>query len=201
MAAITTASIGVLGAGYQAYQGSQDAKSAKNAINNYKRQELNNAAEGMQVSTLGADRQREDQSRLASTQISALQGAGARGLVGGLGRVEAAGQAVSQSIAANLDSQQKDIDQLRYQDEQNIRTMRETREQQDLAALSSQYNAGKQQMWDGIGGMAQAGMSGAAALGGGVGTPGNAKGAAGFNPGKTNFDSSLNFKPTTTYFR
>lgn len=201
MAAITTTTIGVLGAGYQAYKGAQDAKSAKNDINNYKRQVLTNAAEGMQVSTLGAQIQREDQSRLASSQISALKGAGTRGLIGGLGRVEAGGQAVSQGIAAGLDEKREKIDQLYYQDEQNIRTMQETREQQDLAALSSQYNAGNQMMWNGIGGMAQAGMSGATALGGGVGTPGNLKGAAGFNPGKTNFGSDLNFKPTTPYFR
>ncbi len=191
MAAITTASIGILGAGYQAYKGSQDARDAKRDINKYKRQELTNAAEGMQVSTLGADRQREDQSRLASSQISALQGGGTRLVIGGLGRVEAGGQAVSQSIAAGLDEKQENIDQLYYQDKQNIRTMQETREQQDLAALSSQYNAGKQQMWDGIGGMAQAGMSGAGALSGGVGTPGNTQGAAGFRPGNTNMPKGI----------
>ena len=200
MAAITTASIGVLGAGYQAYKGSQDARDAKRAINNYKRQDLTNVADNLQVSTLGADLQREEQARLAATQVSALQGSGSRGVIGGLGRVEAGNQQMNRQIGAELDTQQKQIDQMRSQDEANIRTMQEQREQQDLAGLSSQYNAANQMMWEGIGGIAQSGMSMASSFGTGVGTAGNKKGAAGFNPGKTNFGSDINFKPNTPYF-
>lgn len=200
MAAITTASIGVLGAGYQAYKGSQDARDAKRAINNYKRQDLTNVADNLQVSTLGADLQREEQARLAATQVSALQGSGSRGVIGGLGRVEAGNQQMNRQIGAELDTQQKQIDQMRSQDEANIRTMQEQREQQDLAGLSSQYNAANQMMWEGIGGIAQSGMSMAGSFGTGIGTPGNKKGAAGFNPGKTNFGSGINFKPNTPYF-
>lgn len=201
MAAITTASIGVLGSGYQAYKGAQDAKAAKDAINNYNRQELTNVAEGLQVSTLGADLQREEQARLAATQVDALQGAGARGVLGGLGRVEAGNQEMNRQIGAELDTQQRQIDQIRAQDQASIRSMQESREQQDLAALSSQYNAGNQMMWDGIGGIAQTGISLAGSFGGGIGTPGNKLGAAGFNPAKPNLDGNINFKPTTPYFR
>lgn len=165
MAAITTTAIGVLGAGYQIYKGEKDARDAKNALDNYQRQEFNNVAEGMQVSTLGADLQKEEQARLAYSQVDALQGMGARGVIGGLGRVEAGNQMVSRQIAADLDAQQKQIDQIRSQDKAAIRGMQEQREMQDIAGLSSQYNAGNQMMWQGIGGVAQSAMAGLGALG------------------------------------
>jgi hypothetical protein len=168
MAAATTiamAGVGLLGSGYQAIKGAKDAKDAKRALENYDRQELSNIAEGLQVSTLGADLQREEQARLAATQVGTLQGAGARGVIGGLGRVEAGSQQMNRQIGAELDAQQKEIDRMRAQDEANIRGMQEQREQQDIAALSSQYNAGNQMMFQGIGGMAQSGMAGLSALG------------------------------------
>lgn len=163
MAAGTTiamAGVGLLGSGYQAIKGAKDAKDAKNALENYQRQELSNIAEGLQVSTLGADLQREEQARLAQSQVDALSGAGARGVLGGLGRVEAGNQMTSRQIAADLDMQQRQIDQMRAQDEANIRSMQEQREMQDIAGLSSQYNAGNQMMWQGIGGVAQSTMAG-----------------------------------------
>lgn len=156
---IAMAGVGLLGSGYQAIKGAKDAKDARNALNNYQRQEFNNIAEGLQVSTLGADLQKEEQARLAATQVGALQGAGVRGLLGGLGRVEAGNQMLNRQIGAELDAQQKQIDQMYAQDEANIRNMQEQREMQDISGLSSQYNAGNQQMWQGIGGIAQTGIS------------------------------------------
>jgi hypothetical protein len=157
---IAMAGVGLLGSGYQAIKGAKDARDAKNALDNYQRQEFNNIAEGMQVSTLGADLQREEQARLAATQVGALQGAGVRGVLGGLGRVEAGNQMLNRQIGAELDAQQKQIDQMYAQDEANIRNMQEQREMQDISGLSSQYNAGNQQMMQGIGGMAQSTISG-----------------------------------------
>jgi len=167
---MASAAAGALGAGvgiYQTIQGAKQARDAKNALENYQRQELSNVAEGMQVSTLGSDIQKEEQARLASAQIDALQGAGARGIIGGLGRVEAGNQAVNRQIGADLDMQQKQIDQVRAQDEARIRDMQENREQADISALSSQYNTGQQNMMSGLGnaiagtGQAITGFSGA----------------------------------------
>ena len=160
------AATGALASGIQAISGAKQRRDAKNALENYQRQELENVAEGLQVSTLGSDLQREEQARLAASQVGALQGAGARGLLGGLGRVEAGNQMMNREIAANLDAQQKQIDQMYAQDQANIRGMQEQREVGDIAGLSSQYNAGNAMMWQGIGGIAQSGM---AALSGGVG--------------------------------
>ena len=170
MGAMTAiAGIGALAGGIQAISGAKQRRDAQQALEDYQRQELTNVAEGLQVSTLGADLQREEQARLASTQVGALQGAGVRGLIGGLGRVEAGNQMVNREIAAGLDMQQKQIDQMRAQDEASIRGMQEQREVSDIAGLSSQYNAGNAMMWQGIGGIAQSGMS---ALSAGIGAGG-----------------------------
>jgi hypothetical protein len=162
-----------LASGIQAISGAKQRRDAKNALENYERQNLENIAEGLQVSTLGSDLQREEQARLAASQVGALQGAGVRGLVGGLGRVEAGNQMTNREIGANLDAQQKQIDQMYAQDQANIRGMQEQREVGDISALSSQYNAGNAMMWQGIGGIAQSGMSAlSGGLGGGAGTEG-----------------------------
>jgi len=150
---------------YQTIKGSKEKRNAESALENYERQQLENVQKDRTVSTLGADLQKEEQARLASTQVGALQSGGVRGIVGGLGRVEAGNQAVNKAISADLDAQQKQIDQMYAQDQSNIRSMQEQREQQDIQGLSSQYNAGNQMMWQGIGGLAQTGISGLGALG------------------------------------
>lgn len=198
---IAMAGVGLLGSGYQAIKGAKDAKDARNALNNYQRQEFNNVAEGMQVSTLGADLQREEQARLAATQVGALQGAGVRGVLGGLGRVEAGTQAMNRGISAALDEQQKQIDQMYAQDEANIRNMQEQREMQDISGLSSQYNAGNQQMWQGIGGIAQTGISGLGALGkSNTLEVGGTAYANKFKNMGNNIPSGINYTPTTPLF-
>jgi hypothetical protein len=196
-AATAMVGIGLLGSGYQAIKGAQDARDAKNALNNYERQELSNVTEGLQVSTLGSDLQREESARLAATQVGALQGVGARGVVGGLGRVEAGTQQLNRQIGAELDAQQKQIDQMYAQDQANIRGMQEQREQQDISGLSSQYNAGNQMMWQGIGGIAQTSMAGLGALG----KASDATKAAGtFNGVNKTFDPSV-YTPKSIYFQ
>ena len=135
---------------YNTIQGAKQASDAEDALNKYKRQELENVAEGLQVSTMGADVQREEQARLASGQIGAAREAGTRGMIGSLGRIEAGNQRVNQQIGADLDAQQKQIDQMYAQDQANVRNMQENREIGDISALSSQYNAGKQGQVEGL---------------------------------------------------
>lgn len=149
-----SAAAGALGAGmglYQTIQGAKQARDAKNALENYQRQELTNTAEGLQVSTLGSDIQREEQARLSATQIDAASGGGSRGLATSLGRIEAGNQRVNREIGADLDRQQKDIDMLRAEDEKRIQSMTEQRQNADISALSSQYNAGEQMKYSGLG--------------------------------------------------
>lgn len=164
---IATAGLGI----YQTISAAKQQADAKKALNNYKRQELSNVADGLSVSTLGADLQREEQARLASTQTSALSEAGSRAILGGAGRVEAGNQNVNAKISADLDAQQKEIDMLRARDEANMRNIQENREVSDISALSSQYNAGQQNKFQGLGNIVQ-----------GTGTVMNTTDFGGFTP-------------------
>ena len=116
---------------------------------------LTNVADGLQVSTRSADLQKEQQAQLAATQIGALQDGGTRALLGGIGRVSANSNAVNAEIGAGLDQQQKEIDQIGAQDNANIRSMKEQRAANKLAALSSQYNAASQNQAQAVGNIVQ----------------------------------------------
>jgi len=201
---MATAAIGTGLSIYQTIQAAKEKDAAKRALDNYERQQLDNVYKDVTVSTLGADRQREEQSRLAASQVQALQGAGTRGLVGGLGRVEVGNQNVNQQIAADLDQQQKQIDFATAGDQARIRGMQEERENADIAALSSQYMAGKQDENTGMGntlmgvgmlGNSIGGMSGAGASeAGGVSTSGVAS-----VPNTPMSDASMRFAPESGY--
>lgn len=158
MAVVTSVAIGAVGvglAGYQAYSGAQQAEEAKKALENLPVQELKNPYENLQVSTMGADLRQQEQQRTEAAQIEALQGAGVRGVVGGLGRVEAGTQAVAQQTGAELDAQRKAIDQAIASGDMTLQQIEEQRKNANIAALSSQVSAGQQQQWQGLQGMAQ----------------------------------------------
>lgn len=163
--ATTMAIIGGVAAASQAVAGAKQTKSANKTLANLKVPELINPANLMQVSTLGAEYSRELTNRNVASSTEALQGAGVRGLVGGLGRVQDQAQQYNNQVCADLDRQQKEIQQQQYAGAMKIMDMKEQRFNQDKSALSSQINQGNQQMWAGISGVAQAGMSATSALG------------------------------------
>lgn len=147
--------IGGVGGVAKTILGASQASKARKAIENYKRQELTNAYEGLSVSTLGADLQREELARAAATSIGALQKSGVRGLVGGIGAVQQGVIQQSRQIGSDLDIQQKRIDELQAGDETRIQQMQERREEADLAGLGQQQNVGQQNLFSGIGDIAQ----------------------------------------------
>ena len=147
--------LGIAGGIFSAITGAKEKRDADRALANYNRQKLKNVAENLQVSTRGAEVQTENQARLEANQIDALRGGGTRALVAGLGKVEAGSQAVAENIGINLDEQQKQIDQMKAADDARIRAMQENREIADIAALSSQSQAGKDAQMMGFGNIIQ----------------------------------------------
>lgn len=149
------AGLSILGGITKGILGASQASKARKAIDDYKRQELTNAYDQLSVSTLGADLQREELARASASSIQALQQSGIRGLVGGIGKVQQNNIQQSRQIGADLDMQQRQIEQLVATDDARIRAMQETREQEDLAGLGQQQNVGQQNMFSGIGDVAQ----------------------------------------------
>jgi len=191
-----SAGLGVIGGISQMIGGAKEKRDAENALENYKRQELNNVAEGLQVSTLGSDLQREEQSRLASGQIQAARESGTRGMLGALGKIEAGNQRVMQQTGADLDMQQKQIDQMRAEDQARIRSMQENREIGDLSALSSQLQSGKQDMNMGMGNIVQ----GVGMFGGGMGKQGASTGGFETSGAATDMTNPMYQSPKSEQF-
>lgn len=166
--------LGALTGVYTAISEAKNKKKIAKEIANQKEAPLSNIADGMQVSTRGADLQKQQQAQLAATQTSAMADAGSRALGVGIGRVAESSQAMNEQIGANLDEQQNNITNVRAQDEQRIQMTKEQRQQAKLAALSSQYNASSQNMMGGIGNA----IGGIGMVGNSTGTGGGSKGTS-----------------------
>jgi hypothetical protein len=127
--------------GYQAYSEGEKKKSAKKALENLPVPEATNVGNGLQVSTKGTDLRTKNAQQVSASAIDALRGSGTRGVIGGVGAVQAQNNAIAESNASNLDEQQKNIDQIKAQDNIRLQGIGENRFQQNVSALSSQYNS------------------------------------------------------------
>jgi hypothetical protein len=168
---MTWVAVGIGGAstimgGISAISGGKQKKKIAKAIADLPENKLTNIADGMQVSTRGADLQKQEQGRLAATQVGALADGGSRALIGGIGQVSASNQRMNEQIGANLDEQQNNITNVRAQDEGRIQSAKEQRANAKLAALSGQYAAAQDTQAQGMGNMIQGvGMAGGALAG------------------------------------
>ena len=160
-------------------QGKQ-AKNYQKQIENYQRQTLVNPYADLQVSTLGADRQREDLARTMTTYGNLAAMSGTRGIASLLPNLTQTQNDQTAKIAANLDEQQRQIDQLKAQGEMQIQDMTEQRENNDLLALGQAYQTARAQEQQDINQIAQS-----------IGALGYAAGNGLFN--------KKSLKKTTTY--
>ena len=148
----------VLGAGTGIAGAISQGKQARNyqkQIENYQRQKLVNPYADLQVSTLGADRQREDLARAMTTYGNLAAMSGTRGIASLLPNLTQTQNDQTAKIAANLDEQQKQIDQLKAQGEMQIQGMTEQRENNDLQGLGQAYQTSRAQQQQDINQIAQ----------------------------------------------
>ena len=150
-AAALSAGTGIAGAISQGKQ----AKNYQKQIENYERQTLVNPYADLQVSTLGADRQREDLNRTMTTYGNLASLSGTRGIASLLPNLTQTQNDQTAKITANLDEQQKQIDQLKAQGEMQIQGMTEQRENNDLLGLGQAYQTARAQQQQGINQIAQ----------------------------------------------
>ena len=161
MAGITTAvtlgsaalSAGTGLAGYIS-QGKQ-ARKYQEQIQNYERQKLVNPFAGLQVSTLGADRQREDLNRTMTTYGNLASLSGTRGIASLLPNLTQTQNDQTAKIAANLDEQEKQRQQLIAQGDAQVQSMQENREQNDLLGLGNALQTAKANQAQSMGMIAQ----------------------------------------------
>ena len=115
----------------------------------------------MQVSTLGADRQREDISRSISTMANQAAMGGSRAILGLAPNMIGQQMQQEQQIAANLDQQEAQRQAAVAQGQGMVMQMTEQRENADLAGLGNQLNVARQERANGINNMLQTGFGAA----------------------------------------
>lgn len=160
--AIVAGGSGVLSAGtglLQSISAGKQAKRYQEMIDNYQRQEITNPYENLQVSTLGADRQREDLARSVSTMANNASMGGSRAIVGLAPNILQQQQDNEAKIVADLDQQEKQRQQLIAQGAGMVQQMTEQRENQDLAGLGQGLATANQNKANGINTFAQGLMS------------------------------------------
>jgi hypothetical protein len=164
MAAITTAAIGIAVAGASMYMGEAQKKKAQKQMREYERQDIAEGTspyENIQVSTLGSDLMREENQLASANAYDVLGLSGDRAIVGGVGKVVSGTNNLNRVAQKELDDQKLKRDYAIAGDETALRSMREQRDNQNIAAISSQIAAGNQGVQNGMMGMA----SGLAAAG------------------------------------
>ena len=131
----------------QAGQGRRVAQDAQRALNNYQRQSFTNAAQGLQVRTEGQEFQAAQTDRSLATNLDYLRQGGSFTNATALTNQALDAKA---NIAKTIEQQRNRVDQLKVQEEQNIRSLIEARERADLAGLGSQIQYGNQLRAGGI---------------------------------------------------
>ena len=148
----------------QTSKANKQAKKTQQAIDNYQRQDIVNPNLGLQVSTLGADRQREDLSRSIATMANQAAMGGSRSILGIAPNLLNSQLQQSQQIAGNLDQQEAQRQRAVAQGQGMVTQMMEQRENADLAGLGNQLNVARQESANGMNNLIQTGL-GAATLG------------------------------------
>ena len=162
MAVTTTAAIAAGGAALSAGTGlagylsqGKQARKYQEQIQNYERQKLVNPFAGLQVSTLGADRQREDLNRTLTTYGNLASLSGTRGIASLLPNLTQTQNDQTAKIAANLDEQEKQRQQLIAQGDAQVQEMQENRELNDLLGLGNALHTAKANQAQSMGMIAQ----------------------------------------------
>lgn len=176
MAAITSAVIGGLSAGASLVQYAQQQKLSKQAskareqaLNRLKAIQEQNPFAAVQTPTLGSKMAMEQISQQGADTLSALQGAGAEGVIGGVTALNQGLRGAELDVAANLDQMryQRDMTQAEAQAGINARAA-----ERDFKIGTAEANAAAEQQAD-------ATLAGNQALGNAFSALGTAAGALG----------------------
>ncbi len=161
----------------QGVMGAIQAGKANRAIRNYQRQDLVNVQEGRRVSTAAQEYAQEQLAMSGATAMQDIKAGGVRSVIGATSKMASNIVDSAQKIGAQIDVAQTELDAQKAQDEIRIQQMTEEREKADLAGLGQQLATGQQNLFNGIGAVAQSasaigGMSGAGGAGGIMGALG-----------------------------
>lgn len=163
LVAISAVSLGV--SVYQTVDAKKKQKEAEKAAEEYDRQKLSNPYENLQVSTRGSDLQQENINTQVSTTVDALRSGGSRTILGGIPTLYDNVIKSNQQVAASLDQQENQNQQLEAQGNAMVQNMQERREENDLIGIGNAINTARQDYNNGLTNVVQSGFALASAGG------------------------------------
>lgn len=159
IALVAVAAVGLGLSVYQTVDAKKKQKEAQQAADEYQRQELKNPYENLQVSTLGADLQQQNLNNQVTTATDALRAGGARAVLGGLPSIYDSVIQANQQIAAGLDQQYNQNQQMIAGGAVNLQNLQEQREKDDLLGIGNALNTANQQFNQGISNIVKSGSN------------------------------------------
>ena len=160
---IATLAISAASTAYSISRAEKERKEAARRtqeLENYDRQDLTNPYQDMQVSTLGADRQREDLARSTANVAGQAAQGGSRAILGITPALMQQQITQNAQIASGLDQQEFARQQAIAQGNMGIQGMYEQREQQDIAGLGNAINVANFQAQNNMDNAIKTGLTG-----------------------------------------
>jgi hypothetical protein len=133
----------------QTVAGGIRAKKDRKAIHDFRRQDLINPLENIQISTLRSDKQTDANLSNFATSVDALQRGGTRAISTGLPRINEGNILVQNQILQDLEDQDQQRNILIAQGEERIRAIREGREINALQGLGQSLQTNRQDTFSG----------------------------------------------------
>jgi hypothetical protein len=178
MAAVTGTMVALGGIGVSAAQAISNNKAMRKAMRESEKvsKELKaineqNAFKQMQVPTLGTQFAQQSQAQRETQTMNMLQGAGAEGVIGGVGQLALAGEKGDFDIASNLDQMKFERDAMQAQAQQGINSRKQQRdfeigmgEKQDAEFRRAQAEANRNAAIEGAFGFAGQALTSASGL-------------------------------------
>lgn len=159
IAMVAVAAVGLGLSVYQTVDAKKKQKEAEKAAEEYERQELKNPYEDLQVSRMGADLQQENLNNQIATATDSLKAGGARAIIGGMPTLYDTIVKSNQQIAAGLDQQYNQNQQLSAQGTAMVQGMYEQREKDDLLGIGNAINTHRQEFNNGLTNVVQSGAA------------------------------------------
>ena len=178
MAAVTGTIVALGGLGVSAAQAIGQGKAMKKAeaaslkaSQDLKAINEQNAFKQLQVPTLGTQLAQQSQAQREAQAVNMLQGAGAEGVIGGVGQLAMAGGQTDLQNAANLDQMKFERDAMQAQAQQGINSRKQQRdfeigfgEKQDAEMRRAQAEANRNAAIEGAVGFAGSALTSASKL-------------------------------------
>lgn len=159
IALVAVAAVGLGLSVYQTVDAKKKEKEAKKAAEEYDRQQLKNPYENLQVSTLGAELQQQNLNNQVGTAVDTLRAGGTRAILGGLPTIYDSVIQSNNQIAAGLDQQYNQNQQLAAQGSAMVQNMNEQRENNDLLGIGNAMNTYRQEYNQGLSNTIKSGVN------------------------------------------